>query len=118
MFADVLIVFIVRALIQLFRSQRARSWSVVEGEVTTADKPTGGFGCVVVELTYNYRVNGELYTGSHTEPFLSDGSAGDYLEQLQPGSKLVVRVRPGMPESSFVRDKDLYLHAHGYRLES
>jgi hypothetical protein len=118
LFADVLIVFIVRALIQIFRSQRARSWSVVKGKVTTAQKSGGGIGCTVVELTYKYRVNGELYTGSHTEPFLSAGSARSYLEQCEPGSKLIVRVRPGMPESSFVRDKDLYFHAHGYRLES
>ena len=116
MFADVLIVFLVRALIQVFRSQRARSWPVVKGEVTTAQKGHGG--CIVVDLTYRYRFDAELYSGSHAELFLSVGSARSYLEQYQPGSELIVRVRPGVPESSFVRDRDSYFHTHGYRLES
>ena len=117
MFADVLIVFLIRALIQIFRSQRARSWPVVKSEVTTAEKGAGGTGCMVGELTYQYRINGELYTGSHTEPFLSAGSAKSYLEQHAPGSQLIVRTRPEQPDSSFVRDRDLYFDAHGYRLE-
>ncbi len=70
MFADVLIVFLIRALIQFFRSHRAKSWPIVKGEVTTSQKGAGGFGCIVVVLTYTYRLDGELYTGSHTEPFL------------------------------------------------
>jgi hypothetical protein len=118
LFGDVLIVFLVRALIQMVRSQRAKSWPTVKGEVTTAQERIAAIGCMVVELTYNYRLNGELYTGSHAEPFLWAGSARNYLEQCQPGSELIVRLRPGRPESSFVRDKDLYFRAHGYGLES
>ena len=118
MFGDVLIVFLVKALIQMVRSQRAKSWPIVKGEVTTAQERIGAIGCMVVELTYNYRLNGELFTGSHVEPFLLGDSARNYLEQCQPGSELIVRVRPGRPESSFVRDRDLYFRARGYGLES
>ncbi len=118
MFGDVLIVFLVRALIQMVRSRRAKSWPVVAGKVTTAQRRIGSIGCMVVDLTYQYRVDGELYTGTHAEPFLWAGSAKNYLEQCAPGSKLIVRVRPGVPAASFVRDRDLYFHAHGYRLES
>jgi len=77
---------------------------------------------MVVELAYEYLVDGELYTGSHTQPFLGAGSARSQLDQCQPGSGLIVRVRPRIPESSFVfvfvRDQDLYFHAHGFRLGS
>ncbi len=118
MFGDVLIAFLVRALIQTVRSQLAKSWPIVKGGVTTAQERRGAFGCMVVDLTYKYRVEGELYTGMHAEPFLWVGSAKSYLEQCAPGSELIVRVKPGVPGASFVRDRDLYFHAHGYRLES
>jgi len=75
---------------------------------------------MVVELAYEYLVDGEPYTGSHTQPFLGAGSARSQLDQCQPGSGLIVRVRPRIPESSFVfvRYQDLYFHAHGFRLGS
>jgi hypothetical protein len=115
-FADVLIIFIIRAVIQLFRSRKARSWPVARAEVTTAEEGSGG--CLTAELTYKYKIDGELYTGTHTEPFLWAGSVKSYLEQCSPGGEIVIRVKPGTPESSVVRDRDLYFHAHGYRLDS
>jgi hypothetical protein len=118
LFGDILIVFVVRALVQMFRSHRAKSWPTVKARVTTADDRPRAIGCIVVELTYKYRVNGELHIGSHTEPFFWAGSATNYVEQHRSGSELIVRVKPGAPESSVVRDRDLYFYAHGYRLES
>lgn len=116
MFADVLVVFIVRAAIQLYRSSTARRWPTVKAKVMTAQE--GSAVCVVVELSYKYRIDGELYTGTHNEPFFWPGSARSYLEQCATGNELVVRVKPGDPESSVVRERDLYFHAHGYRLDS
>jgi hypothetical protein len=71
-----------------------------------------------VEITYQYRFQGELYTGMNAKPFVWDSSAKEYVERYSAGSDLLVQVRPGSPESSVARDKDEYLHAHGYRLES
>jgi len=116
LFADVLIVFLVRTVVQLFRSHRARSWPSVKGEVTTSQKLRSA--CIVVELTYTYRVDGELYTGTLEEPFASIGSAESFLSHYGPGSEITVRVKPGNSECSFVRERDLYFAAHGYRLES
>lgn len=116
LFADVLVVFLVRSVIQLFWSHRAKSWPFVKGEVTTSQELKGST-CILAELTYSYRVDGELYTGTLQEPFLV-GSARSFLEQYPSGSELIVRVKPGSPESSFVREKDLYFHAHGYQVES
>ena len=118
MFGDVLIVFLVRAMIQAVLSRRTKSWPIVKGEVTTAQERIGAIGCMVVELAYHYRIEAELYTAIHGEPFLWAGSGKSYLEQFAPGSELIVRVKPGMPGTSFVRDRDLYFHARGYRLES
>jgi hypothetical protein len=78
----------------------------------------GPNGCLTVEITYKYRIDGELYTGTHTEPFLLDSSLKCFLEECSPGGEIIVRMRPGDPESSFVRDRDLYFRAHGYRLDT
>jgi hypothetical protein len=118
LFADVLIVFIVRISIQFFRSLRAKSWPVVKAKVTMAERSGGGFGCMVVELVYDYDFNGKYYSGNHSEPFLSAGAAKEYLEEHSTDTELLVRLDPGNPDFSVVRDRDLYFHAHGYRLDS
>jgi hypothetical protein len=118
LFGDILIAFVIRAVTQLLRSYRAKSWPIVTAKVTTAEERHSGIGCTVVELTYKYRMNGVLFTGSHAEPFLWTGSARNYVEEHSRGSELIVRVKPGVPESSVVRDRDLYFHAHGYRLDA
>lgn len=117
MFADILIVFVVRTLIQFVRSVRSKSWLIVKAKVASAEKSGGGFGCTVVKLVYKYKFDGKFHSGNHSEPFLSAGAARDYLERYSAGSELTVRVKPGDADSSVVRDRDLYFQAHGYRLD-
>lgn len=116
LFADALIVYSVRAAIQLFRSHRARSWLFVKGEVTTSQQAKGSI-CRLAELTYSYRVDGELCTGTLEEPFLVS-SPSVFADHYPPGAQIIVRVKPGNPETSFVREDDLYFQAHEYRLKS
>jgi Protein of unknown function (DUF3592) len=115
---DIYVEFIVRVIVRLFRARGSRSWPVVKAEVTGTSCNPGGFGCAVANITYEYRVNGELYTGADANPFVSTSSAKDYLEDYPTGSELLVRVKPGRPDFSVVRQKDLYLCAHGYQLET
>jgi hypothetical protein len=57
-----------------------------------------------VEIVYSYRFDGELYTGLHEEPcFFSES---EYMERFPKGRSFVVRVKPGEPEISVVRDED------------
>jgi hypothetical protein len=59
-----------------------------------------------VEIVYAFRVNGELYTGLHEEPFLLTKSLTEYVERFREGTLIVVRVKPNNPEVSVVCDKD------------
>jgi hypothetical protein len=111
---DIYVEFIFRAVVLLFRTHRAKSWPVVQAEVTATHHRPGGYGCDVVDVTYQYRVEEELHTGMHEKPFLWDSTAQEYMEQHSPGRALLVRVRPGASEVSIVRDHDAYLHAHCY----
>ncbi len=109
-------IYIFRAAIQLIQSHKARSWPTVQAKVITA---TDGFeGCPTAEVTYKYRVDGELYTASHTEPFLFGSSQKCFLAQCDPDNEILVRVKPRQPGSSVLRERDVYFQTHGYRLDS
>jgi hypothetical protein len=65
-----------------------------------------GFGCGLGEITYQYRVAGELYTGSYARPFILTNSAESYISEHQVGSAVALRVNSTMPESSLVCNRD------------
>jgi|ERR1700691_2755514 hypothetical protein len=115
---DIYVEYLVRVLIRLFRGWGAASWPVIHAKVTSTNFRAGGIGCAVADITYNYRFDGELYTGSDANPFILDRSAKDYLENYGRGTELPVRVKPGTPDLAVLRQKDPYLQAHGYRLET
>ena len=74
--------------------------------VTAPPSTSSGFGCPSAEIVYSYRFDGELYTGIHEESFLLNDSLTDYVERFGEGRSLVVRVKPGKPEVSIVREGD------------
>ena len=111
---DIYLEFIFRVIARFFRARGAKSWPVVKAQVTGTYCDPGGFGCVVANVAYEYRLEGELYTGTDAKPFVSDGSAKDYLKSHPQGSELLIRVKPGSPDFSIVRQDDLYRQEHGY----
>ena len=96
-------------LFKLFRIRLAglstRGWPAADAIVTEDSlQVRGSFGSTI-EIVYSYRVEGELYTGMHEEPcFL--GSHSDYINRFTKGRNFVVRVKPGEPELSVMRDSD------------
>jgi len=115
---DIYVEYFVRAIIRLSRAWGAQSWPVITAKVTSTNYRPGGFGCAVADVTYKYRLEGELYTGTDANPFVWGSSAKDYLERYPAGSELPVRVKPGRPDLAVLRQKDLYLQVHGYKLET
>jgi hypothetical protein len=112
---DIYVEFLIRAVIRFFKARGSASWPVTTAKVTAASLRRG-LGCAVADIVYNYRFDGELYTGTDANPFLLTPSAESYLEDHPRGSELLLRVRPGSPNDSVVRQDDLYRHAHGYQL--
>jgi len=80
-------------------------WLSVDATVTDDPTRLNRSGCSTVKIVYSYHVDGELYTGSHEEPFW-DGSETDYMNRFQRGRSLVVRVKPGEPKAAVMRDRD------------
>jgi hypothetical protein len=69
-------------------------------------------------MVYSYRVEEELYTGLHEEPFLLADSLADYISRFSNGRKFVVRVTPSEPQISIVRELDQVINLGQSRGES
>ena len=57
------------------------------------------------EIAYSYRFNDNLYTGLHRERAFSWWDA-ELLRRFPKGRTFVVRLKPGKPEVSIMRDDD------------
>jgi Protein of unknown function (DUF3592) len=104
-FADLYLVYLFKVLVRGVKFYGNQHWPSVEGIVTaTPNSSMAGWGCPTVEIPYKYRVNGELYTGLHEEPFLLSDSRTEYAARFRAGSKLLIRVKPDNPQVSMMRE--------------
>jgi uncharacterized protein DUF3592 len=117
-FLDIYLEYFVRVIIRFFKGWNARSWNIVTAEVTDTNYRRGGIGCAVADVSYKYEIDGQFYTGTNSVPFISNGSAKDYVAHYSPTNQLLIRVRTEDPASSIVREADLYRVEHGFRLET
>ena len=69
---------------------------VAKRQVKTAD----------AAIVYTYYANGGFYSGTHEKAFFLGRSATKYANQFSKGSNLTVRVKPGDPKVSIIRDLD------------
>jgi hypothetical protein len=100
------LVYALRVIIRWPRVAGSGKWLLADATVTAPPTSLSGIGCPRVEIAYSYRVNGELYTGFHEEPFLTTESMTEYVERFAEGRSIIVRVKPGNPEVSIVCEED------------
>ncbi len=104
-FLDIIIGYLIRSSIRLFRLIKSSNWPVERGTVTSSTCASS-YGGPVSEITYTYIHAGEYYSGFHQQPFLSLNSAENYTAKFQPGSMIAVRINPRTPATSFVANED------------
>ena len=104
-FLDVIIGYLIRSSIRLFRLSKGSSWPVERGTVTSS-ACSGSYGGPVGEITYTYTHAGEYYSGFHQQPFLARNSAENYVAKFPPGSMIAVSINPAAPEVSIVANED------------
>jgi hypothetical protein len=59
-----------------------------------------------VVMVYSYLAAGQLHYGSYDTPFLSSSSADEFARRFVKGGTVRVRVKPGDPERSIIREED------------
>jgi hypothetical protein len=99
---DIYVVYIVRALLRIWRRRRSSAWEATEARVASISDDPKGWGCTVVEVIYVYKSDGEIYAGNETIPFIWDSSAKDYTRTYPQGSTLAILVKPGDPKVSII----------------
>lgn len=98
---DILVVFLIRTLANGFRHLRSAKWPTIKAKVFAAcAEGSGGFGCAIAIVSYDYRVEGENYSGSYEEPCMSRSSAEDVARCYPKGKEITVRYHPHDPSRS------------------
>ena len=104
---DIVVEFLVRVVMRMVRLFRSSAWPTVTGKVTASTYQKAGYGCDVAEISYKYRVDGELYTGMYVKPFISSVHGEDYVARLPVGTELVLRIKPDEPSISIMDKQGL-----------
>jgi hypothetical protein len=108
---DVVIGYLIRAVIRVVKTRRSNAWPVNKATVANSGCPAFSYGGPVAEVGYTYIYEGDYYAGVHREPFLLHGSAKEYAARFSTGSGIIIRVKPGQPETSLICDEDQTLGA-------
>jgi len=103
-FVDIFVEYLFRAMARLIKTRGSGTWPIAKATVTSSGCPVVAYGCPIAEVYYTYRVDGELYTGSHQKPFISPNSGENYVRHFAPGTDFAVRLKPGDPSVSIVSE--------------
>jgi hypothetical protein len=105
-YVDILVGYLIRIVILMIKARGSKAWPVEKGTVTGSRCDPAVYGGPVAEITYTYTHKGEYFSGMHREPFILRDSAEEYVTRFPAGGDLIVRIKPGEPEVSIVRDRD------------
>src|SRR5262245_15432549 len=103
--ADIVYGYLIRTVIHLFKSRGSHQWPKENGTVLVSST-SNGYGGAVAEIIYSYTYQGRYCSGRHERPFMSSDSAKRYAAGFPKTSHIVVRIKPGEPTTSIVRDDD------------
>jgi hypothetical protein len=101
-----LIIYLFRSVVLWIKQAGTGSWACSEATVIAEPSVSRGFWRPTVEVVYSYRIEGELHTGLHEEPFLSADSLKEYVARFSNGRKFVVRFNAVKPDHSVIRQQD------------
>jgi hypothetical protein len=105
-FVDIFVEYLFRVIACMIKRRGSGAWPVAQATITSSTCPKAMYGCDVAEVYYTYRVDGELYTGVNEKPFIYHHSGQNYVSNFAPGREFTVRVKPGYPLVSIVREVD------------
>ena len=96
---DAFIEIVIRVAINGYRRVASRSWLGVTARITGACVEHRG-GPELVIVTYRYKIEGEPFTGRHTEPFLSTWNREEYVQLFPADGQCRLQVNPADPSKS------------------
>lgn len=102
LFADILIRYLIETVRYLIKARGSDHWPKENATALVSRKTR----YADAEIIYSYTHEGRYCSGTHEKMFRSLESAKRYVASFPTGSKIVVRVKPGSPQTSIVYDDD------------
>src|SRR5215510_4083345 len=88
---------------RLWRSLRGNGWLAIDGKIhTVRTEQKEAFW--IAEFSYYYSVEGEFYSGYDQKQFARERKMDEYVALYQPGTTIIVRVKPRNHQVSFIED--------------
>ena len=104
---DVIIAYLIKSALRLRRAWGSGEWQRVRARV---DSSWVGGGCVwncpTAEVAYTYEFAGQTYSAIDSHPFFLTETAKGQAERFRPGEEAIVRVNPGQPTRSVLKQAD------------
>lgn len=98
---DIVVGFLVRWLVILWRKAQSHDWPTVPGRVVRSHFEQPGYGGSYVEVRFKYKIDGERYQGILRKPFIFENYADAFVRHHPADSELRVHVDPKDPARSF-----------------
>ena len=109
-FVDIVVGYVItlcRIIARSLQVRRSKDWRETSASVAGASRQTQALiPRPVAEIVCTYHFDGGFYGGVDKKPFFLESSAKAYADQFTRGDTLIIRVKPGVPERSLVRDED------------
>jgi len=102
---DILVAFLVRYTIVVFKRIRSSWWVANEARVTLAVWRRPSFGCDLSKVQYKYSVEGQEYRSTSVQPFYVIGNPNGPVRVLPPGTTLQIRYDPKDPARSVLVER-------------
>lgn len=97
----ILLEYLFRLTAFAIRRRISQTWPLTQATVTGVPVPKSGYNHVV-ELDYQYKVEGKRFAGKSKIPFVFRINAEICAKQFVTGKELTIRVKPGDPSVSVV----------------
>ena len=91
---DILIGFIVRSMIILWRKAVSLKWPTVSGRIVRCHFEKHGYGGDYVVLQYKYKMDFERFHGMMKKPYIYPNYAEAFVRDHPADSELRIRVNP------------------------
>jgi hypothetical protein len=112
MFADVLVIALLRFIRRLFRIRQAKRWPQISATLTDwscidADREySSGWSSLQIQGVFEYLVSGEKFVGLIKSVGLKEASAWKYIDEVPKPTTITVRYNPSDPSQNRVLNED------------
>ena len=105
-YLDIVVGYLIRLVIRLVRTRGSDAWLTEKAKVSASSCPSAPYGGPRAEVGYTYVHEGSYFSGMYRRGFILRSSAEDYAALFPADSDVVIRLKPGEPETSIIRDDD------------